>query len=113
MGWQETTKAEDEEPDESIRKEAQDWGDINFFGEKAIAPQKRRRAPSAIPDTRLLFQVQEDILKAIGAFKRLPVELDKEDSDYMKAHKALKTQLENGYKLMNRYLRTYVNQEPT
>lgn len=112
MGWQKTSKFE-EEPEEGLVKEAQDWGDINFFGEKAIAPTRRRRAPSPIPDTRLLFQVQEDILKAISAFKKLPVELDKEDSDYMKAHKALKTQLENGYRLMNRYLRTYVNQEPT
>lgn len=112
MTWQHPTQAE--EPDESIRKEADgNWMNTNFFGEKAIAPSKRRRAPSPIPDTRLLFQVQEDILKAITAFKQMPVELDKDDSDYMKAHKKVRTQLENGYRLINRYLRTYVNQEPT
>lgn len=112
MTWQNPTQTE-EVDDDGIRKEAENWLNQNFFGEKAIAPQKRRRAPSPIPDTRLLFQVQEDILKAITAFKQMPVELDKDDSEYMKAHKKVKTQLDNGYRLINRYLRTYVNQEPT
>lgn len=120
MGWQNPT-ALSEEPDEEETTEhtagehhlgGPDWMNTNFFGEKAIAPSKRRRAPSPIPDTRLLFQIQEDFTKAMAAFKQLPVDKD-DDSDYMKIRKRLGTQIENGYKLINRYLRTYVNQEPT
>lgn len=91
----------------------QNWFDTNFFGEKAIAPAKRRRAPSPIPDTRLLFQIQDDLLKAIAAHRRLPMDMDKDNGEYERARKAVLYQLENSYKLINRYLRHYVNNEPS
>lgn len=89
-----------------------DWLNTNFFGEKAIAPAKRRRAPSPIPDTRLLFQVQDDVLKVMTEIRRLPAPVE-EDDDYAKQYKKLLNQAEDTYRLINRYLRTYVNQEPT
>lgn len=93
-----------------------DWLNTDFFGEKAIAPAKRRRAPSPIPDTRLLFDVQEDFLRALTEFNRMPPPVShgkpsENDDEYARQHKKVKTQLENGYRLMNRYLRTYVNNE--
>ena len=140
MGWQNRTSAEEagdwnkynwfealpqpvEEPEEETTQRTAsaksshevvaagtDWLNTDFFGEKAIAPQKRRRAPSPIPDTRLLFDIQNDILKALTEFNRLPAPTG-DDDEYARQHKKVRTQLENGYKLMNRYLRTYVNNE--
>jgi hypothetical protein len=54
-----------------------------------------RRRPGQVPDSRLLFDVQKDMLKAIR-------ELREGNSD------AALTQIENGYKLINRYLKQYV-----
>lgn len=94
----------------SVVAQGTDWLNTDFFGEKAIAPQKRRRAPSPIPDTRLLFDIQEDILKALTEFNRMPVS-DKQDDEMERWKKKVRTQLENAYRLHNRYLRTYVNNE--
>lgn len=117
MGWQNRTTADDPEdggfePRTAKTAAGEDWLNTNFFGEKAIAPAKRRRAPSPIPDARLLFQVQDDIMKTLNALKKLPKDMGDEDSDYSKAVKSAQTQAENGYKLINRYLRTYVNNDP-
>lgn len=83
----------------------------DWFSPNSIAPSKPRRAPSPIPDTRLLFEIQEDALKVLAELRRLPQDLD-EDTDYAKARKAIKYRAENTYKLINRYLRNYVNNQP-
>jgi len=54
-----------------------------------------RRRPSQVPDSRMLFDIQKDMLRAIDAQK---------DSD----HEESARQLRNGYRLLNRYLRQYV-----
>lgn len=56
---------------------------------------KKRRAPVAAPESRALYDLQTDILKALSALENEGYE-----------GKALKP-MRNGYKIINRYLKQY------
>jgi hypothetical protein len=83
----------------------QDYSDpLNPFGdpfkiqrEPRGGVSKKRRPPSAAPEARALYDLQTDILKALSA-------LEKEEYD----GKALRP-IKNAYRIINRYLRQYVN----
>lgn len=56
---------------------------------------KKRRPPSPIPESRALYDLQTDLLKALSA-------LEREDYD----GKGLRP-IKNAYRIINRYLRQY------
>lgn len=75
---------------------------VNPWAQNAFDPfhgpggaHRPRRRPGQIPDSRLLFDVQKDMLKAINLLKEGNTD-------------AALTQCENAYKLMRRYLVQYV-----
>lgn len=83
----------------------QDYSDpLNPFGDPFKIKRdpkggitKKRRPPSAAPEARALYDLQTDILKALSA-------LEKEEYE----GKALRP-IKNAYRIINRYLRQYVN----
>ena len=72
------------------------WGQNAFdpFHGPGGAHRPRRR-PGAVPDSRMLFDIQRDFLKAINLMHR-------------KEYDGALIQMENGYRLINRYLKQYV-----
>jgi hypothetical protein len=79
---------------------ANPWAQDAFDPYRAPQHLKKRRDPSRVPDTRMLYDIQKDLLKAIEALKS-------NEDDEEKLRKTQR-QVENAYKLMVRYLKQYV-----
>ena len=68
------------------------------FGAPAVGPDKLkpRRPRAQVPEAKVLFDLQNDLVKANAFF-------EKEDYDNVKKP------LRNAYRIINRYLRTYAS----
>jgi hypothetical protein len=64
------------------------------------------RAPSKIPEADILFDIQRDLLKANDQLRQLVHEIDP-DSEAGVYYREAVRQVQNGYKLINGYLRAY------
>lgn len=68
------------------------------FGKPGVSPErfKPRRPRAQVPEAKVLFDLQNDLVRAISHF-------EKEDYDNVKKP------LRNAYRIINRYLRNYAS----
>ncbi len=80
---------------------------VNYFdppSPSVPAPSPKAHTPRLVPEIDDLFTVQRDLLKALNAKDVIEHELKGSD---VKGFRQLEQQLENAYKVINRYLKKY------
>lgn len=85
---------------------ADPWS-MNYFTppNTGVKPLNTPRRGRPIPDQDALFAIQKDLVKAINALDNLEDDLQRDGSKV--DIRAVRVQVENSYKILNRYLREH------